>query len=141
MASPTHQSTQRDPLLQQRAWAALMMGLLSLLGIALIGNLTRAVYVLALTFVFGVLAAWLGVTAISRARRGGSGRPRGALGGIVLGVMGLAFSALLIAVFAVLWPQISQLSSCLSGANTQVARQACQTQFTNSVSGTFGVTP
>jgi hypothetical protein len=141
MASQSHQSTQKDPLLQQRAWAALILGLLSLLGIALIGNLTRAVYVLALTFVFGGLAAWLGVTALSRARRGGSGRPRGALGGVVLGVMGLAFSALLIVGFAVLWPQISQLSTCLAGANTQSARQACQTQFTNSVSSTFGVAP
>jgi hypothetical protein len=140
MASPSHQSMQTDPLLQQRAWAALSLGLLSLLGIGLIGNLARAVYVLALTFVFGVLAAWLGVTALSRARRSGSGKPRGALGGIVLGVMGLAFSALLIAWFAAVWPQIGQLSTCMSGANTQAARHACHTRF-NSVSGTFGLAP
>ena len=142
MASPSHQSTQRDPLLQQRAWAALTLGLLSLLGIVLIGNLTtRGVYVLPLTFVFGVLAAWLGITALTRASRGRSGRPRGALGGIVLGVMGVAFTALLIVVYASLWPQISQFSSCLSGANTQTARQACQTQFNNSVGSPFGAAP
>lgn len=129
MARPTNPG----PEIQQRAWAALMLGALSLLGISLIGNLSRAVYVLAMTFIFGVLAFWLAVTAISRARRGGSRRPRSAVAGVVLGVLGLGFSGLMLIAFAVLGPQLTQYGRCLSGANTVAARQACQSQFSNSV--------
>jgi hypothetical protein len=122
------------PEIQQRAWAALTLSVLSLLGITLIGNLTRAVYVLAMTLLFSVVALWLAVTAMSRAKRGGSLRPRGAIGGVVLGVIGLGFSGLLLIAFTVLGPQLTQYANCLSGANTQAARQACQNEFSNSVS-------
>jgi len=111
-----------------------MLGVLSLLGITLIGNLSRAVYVLAMTFLFGGVALWLGVTAMRRARGGGGGRrPRGALGGVVLGAIGLGFSGLMLIAFAAFGSQLTQYAHCLDGANTVIARQACQSQFSTSV--------
>jgi NADH:ubiquinone oxidoreductase subunit 6 (subunit J) len=115
-----------------------MLGVLSLLGITLIGNLNRAVYVLAMTLLFGFVATWLGTTALSRSRRGGSGRPRGAIAGVILGAIGLGLSGLMLIAFGVLGPQLSQYSKCLSGANTVTAQQACRTQFQNSVGGIIG---
>jgi len=57
----------------------------------------------------------------------------------VLGTAGLVFSGLALAVFAVLWPQLTQYSNCLSGANTVSAKQACQQQLNNSVNNELSV--
>jgi hypothetical protein len=126
-------SSPPDPALQQRAWAALALGMLSLIGLSLAGGLRRAVYIVVATLVLGSLAAWLGGTAMSRARRAGSARPRGAIGGTILGVLGLAFSAVTLIVFALFWNQLSAYSNCLSGANTLTAQQACQHQFSQTI--------
>jgi hypothetical protein len=122
-----------DPVLQQRAWAALTLGVLSLIGLSLAGGQRRAVYVIAVTLLIGALATWLGGTAMSRARRGGTARPRGAVAGTVLGSMGLAFSAIMLIVFAVFWSELTTYSNCLSGATTVSAQQACQQQFSQSI--------
>ena len=107
--------------------------MLSLLGLSLAGGLRRAVYVIAAAFVLGALAAWLGGTAMSRARRAGSARPRGAVAGLTLGILGLAFSAIAMIVFAIFWKELSAYSNCLSGANTLTAQQACQHQFSQTI--------
>jgi hypothetical protein len=122
-----------DPALQQRAWAALLLAVISLFGMMMIGNLRRGVYVVAVALVIAAIALWLSTSAISRARRGGSGRPRGAMLAAVLGAAGLAFSAFVLAGFAIFWPQLSQYSDCMSGANTVAAQQACRQQLDNSV--------
>jgi hypothetical protein len=137
---PARQLPPPDPALRQRALAALTLGLLSLLGLALgLGSLRRGVYVAVLTLLFAATAIWLGAGAARRARRGGMARPRGAVGGIVLGGFGLAFSALWLLVLAVFWPQLSTYYKCMSSANTVVAQQACHTQFNNSVGGEISV--
>ena len=122
-----------DPVLQQRVWAALTLAVLSLLSMMLIGNVRRGVYVVAVALVVAAIALWLSVSAMSRARRGGTGRPRGAIFATVLGVVGLVFSAFVLAGFAMFWPQLQQYANCLSGASTVSAQQACQQQLTNSV--------
>jgi hypothetical protein len=122
-----------DPALQQRAWAALTLGALSLIGLSLAGGQRRAVYVIVVTLLIGALATWLGGSAMSRARRSGTARPRGAVGGTVLGSMGLAFSAIMLIVFAVFWNELTTYSNCLSGASTVSAQQACQQQFSQSI--------
>jgi hypothetical protein len=129
-----------DPALRQRALAALILGMLSLIGLALgLGNLHRGIYVAVLTLLFGATAIWLGVGANGGARRGGTARPRGARAGIVLGGLGLAFSAFWLLVLAVFWPQLNTYYNCLTGANTVSAQQACHSQFTNSVGSELGV--
>jgi hypothetical protein len=129
-----------DPALRQRALAALFLGVLSLIGLMLgLGNLRRGIFVAALTLVFAAVAVWLGVTASRQARRSGTARPRGAVSGVVLGVFGLAISALWLMVLAVFWPQLSTYYNCLDGANTVTAQQACHDQFTNSVGSEMSI--
>jgi hypothetical protein len=137
---PARQLPPPDPALRQRALAALALGVLSLLGLALgLGNLRRGVYVAVLTLLFAVTAIWLGTGANRRARRSGVARPRGAISGVVLGAFGLAFSALWLLVLAVFWPQLSTYYNCMSSANTVQAQQACHSQFTNSVGSEISV--
>ena len=129
-----------DPALRQRALAAVILGLLGLIGLALgLGNLRRGIFVAVLTLLFGATAIWLGVGANRAARRNRTARPRGARAGIVLGGLGLAFSAFWLLVLAVFWPQLNTYYNCLSGANTVSAQQACHSQFTNSVGSELGV--
>ena len=129
-----------EPAVRQRALAALALGVLSLIGLLLgLGNLHRGIYVLALTLLFALAAIWLGVTASRKARRSGTARPRWAVGGVVLGGLGLALSALWLLVLAVFWPQLNAYYTCMSGANTVAAQQACHNQFTNSVGNEVSV--
>jgi ABC-type amino acid transport system permease subunit len=128
-----------DPVLRQRAWAALMLAIISLFGMMMIGNVRRGVYVVAIAAVIAAIALWLSITAMSRARRGGSGRPRAAVLATILGTVGLVFSAFVLVGFAMFWPQLMQYSNCLSGANTVAAQQACQQQLNNSVGSQIGM--
>jgi hypothetical protein len=137
---PARQLPPPDPALRQRALVAFALGVLSLLGLAFgLGNLSRSVYVAVLSLLFAVTAIWLGVWANRSARHNGTARPRGAVSGIVLGGFGLAFSALWLLALAMFWPQLSAYNTCMSGANTVVAQQACHTAFTNSVGGEISV--
>jgi ABC-type amino acid transport system permease subunit len=128
-------------MLQQHAWAALMLAIISLFAVMMIGggHVRRGVYVVAVALVIAAIALWLSISAMSRARRGGSGRPRGAVLATVLGAVGFVFSASILAGFAMFWPQVTQYSNCLSGANTVAAQQACQQQFNNSVGSEISV--
>jgi hypothetical protein len=129
-----------DPALRQRALAAMALGVLSLLGLALgLSNLHRGIYVAILTLLFGATAIWLGVGANRSAQRSSMARPRGARAGVVLGGLGLAFSAFWLLVLAVFWPQLNTYYNCLSQANTPSAQQACHTQLTNSVGNELSV--
>ena len=129
-----------DPALRQRALMALMLAVLSLLGLAFgLGNLRRGIYVAVLTLLFAVAAVWLGIATSRRARLGGTARPRGAISGVVLGAFGLTLSALWLLVLAVFWPQLNTYYNCMSGANTVAAKQACHDQFTKSVGGEISV--
>jgi ABC-type amino acid transport system permease subunit len=128
-----------DPALQQRVWAALGLAVISLLAMMMIGNVRRGVFVVAVALVIAVTALWLSISAMRRARRGGSGRPRAAVLAVVLGVIGFGFSAFVLAGFAMFWPQLTQYSNCLNGANTVSAQQACQQQLDNSVSSEISI--
>src|SRR5690348_7662727 len=77
-----------DPSLQQRAWAALALAVQSLLSLMLIGNLRRGVYVVAVALVIAVIALWVALRVMSRSRRGGTSRPRGATLAVILGAAG-----------------------------------------------------
>jgi hypothetical protein len=137
---PARQLPPPDPDLRQRALAAFVLGLLSLLGLTLgLGNVHRSVYVATLALLFAVTAIWLGAGANRRARRSGTARPRGAVSGIVLGGFGLAVSALWLMALAVFWPQLSAYYNCMNGANTVVAQQACHNQLTNSIGGEISI--
>jgi len=128
-----------SPALQQRAFAALMLALISLFGLVLSGNLHRAVVVLAVTLAIGGTGLWLAITAMSRSRQAGSSRPRIVILATVLAVLGTGLSALALAGFALFWTQINQYADCMSGANTVSAQSACDQQLNNSLQSKFGV--
>ena len=129
-----------SPALQQRAFAALMLALISLFGmIVLSGNLHRVVVVLAVTLAIGGTGLWLAITTMSRSRQAGSSRPRMVILATVLAVLGTGLSALALAGFALFWTQINQYANCMSGANTVSAQSACDQQLQNSLQNRFGV--
>lgn len=137
---PIRQRPPADPALQQRSWAALMLAILSLIAMMLMsGNVRRGVYVVVVALAVAATGLWLAFSAMSRARRGGTGRPRGVVLATILGVLGFLFSAFVLAGFLMFWPQLTQYSNCLSGANTVSAQQACQQQLNNSVGNEVGV--
>ena len=123
-----------EPPVRQRALTAILLGALSLIALTLgLGNLRRGIFVAILALLFAAGAIWLGATASKKARRSGTARPRWAVGGVVLGSIGLTFSALWLLVLAVFWPQLNTYYNCMNGANTVTAQQVCHKQFTDSV--------
>ena len=118
---------------------ALVLGLLSMFGLLSVsdlfssGNVHRYIYLVAFSLLAGAAGLWLGASAVLRSRRTATGRPRGAVSAIVLGAIGILFSAMLLITFAVLWQQLSAYSRCMAGAITPTAQQACQKQLTRSV--------
>ncbi len=124
-----------DAAHQQRAVAALFLGLLSLFGLLGLSNLQRGVYIVAFALLAGGLAVWLAITALRRARQSGTRGPRGAVAAIVLGGIGVLLSATLLGGFALFGKQVNTFSQCVSGANTITAEQACQNQFVRAVEG------
>lgn len=137
---PSRQLPPPDPVQRQRALMALVLAVLSLLGLAFgLGNLRRGIYVAVLTLLFAAVAIWLGITATRTARRRGTARPRGAVSAIVLGGFGVALSALWLLVLAVFWPQLTTYYNCMNGANTVAAQQDCHNQLNSSVGGEISV--
>jgi hypothetical protein len=121
-------------VLQQRALAALLMVLISMLGMVILtGNLKRVVVVLAVTLLIGGTGLWLAITAMSRSRQAGEARPRFSLLATVLGVLVTGMSALALAGFALFWTQFNQYANCTARANTVATQNACTQQLHNSL--------
>jgi predicted PurR-regulated permease PerM len=119
---------------RQRAIAALILGILSVLALLGVGsNFKRGIYLVIFALAVGVAACWLGITAMRQARRAASMRPRGAVAAIVLGVIGGLLSAVLLLALAAFWQQLNSFSQCLNEANTPSAQQACVNQLHRSV--------
>jgi hypothetical protein len=119
--------------MRQRAVAALILGMLSLL--ALLGvssNFHRGIYLVIFSLAVGIAACWFGITAMRKARLAVTMRPRGAVAGIVLGVIAAVLSVGVLVFFAAFWPQLNAYSKCLHEANTPSAQQACADQLTRS---------
>lgn len=129
-----------DPALQQRSWAGLALAVLSLIGMTFVsGNVRRGAVAVGVALIIAGVALWLSISSMSRARRAGSGRPRGAVFATILGTAACVFAAFVLLGFAMFWPQLTRYSTCMSGANTVTAQQACRQQLTNSVGNQFGV--
>jgi uncharacterized membrane protein YfcA len=112
--------------------AAFLIGALSLLAVPSAHDPRKALLVLALVIVFGVLAVWLGITANRQARRDSTARPAWAFGGVLLGVLGVGFGMLMLSAFVMFWPQMNTYFSCMNSANTITAAQACTAQLKQS---------
>ncbi len=122
-----------EPATQQRAMAALLVALLSLTGVLALGNPQRGVYLVAYALLAGVVAMWLAVTSLARARRSRTARPHGSAAATAIAGIGILLSMSLLLAFIVLGPQMAAYGRCMSEAGTATAQQACQAQFTHAV--------
>jgi hypothetical protein len=125
-----------EPAHQQRALAGLFLAMLSLFG--LLGglhNFQRGIYIVAFTLLAGVLAVWLAITSLVRARRSGTMSPRGSVTAIVVGTLGVLLSGFLLIALVAFGKQAVRYSQCYSGANTLAAQQACKNQFIHAIEG------
>ncbi|MGH3207871.1 MAG: hypothetical protein ACRDNO_08915 [Trebonia sp.] len=131
--APRPQLPPAAPALQQRAAAALILALLSLITMLLIGNLQRAAYVIAVALAVAAGALVLAISAMRAAKRAGTRRPRVAVASVLLGGAGALFSAFALAGLLIFWSQYMQYAKCLSGSTTTATQNACQQQFENSI--------
>ena len=122
-----------EPAAQRRAVAALLVALLSLTGILALGDPQRGVYLVAYALLAGVVAMWLAVTSLARARRGRTARPHGSAAATAIAAVGILLSSILLLGFIVFGRQMSAYGQCLSETGTTAAQQACQQQFTHAV--------
>ncbi|GAA2085891.1 DUF4190 domain-containing protein [Actinomadura alba] len=100
-------------------WQALWLGVLAAL---------LTVFFAPLGLVAAIAALVIGVRARRRAKRN-SGTAPGAIAGIVLGGIGLAFSAFSLVLTVILWPEMSGYQECLGKANTNSDKQTCRQEW------------
>jgi len=101
----------------------------------------RGVYLVIFSLVTGPAACVLAITAMRKARRGGTMRPRGAIAGTIFGALASLLSLLFLVTLALYSSQLSTYSRCLTDAQTLSAQQACNSQFRQSVLGGLGAGP
>lgn len=141
---PRQQLPPAEPVLQQRAWAGAALAFISVFGLVgaftvVMGkNAQRSSDVDGVALAIALIAIWVTATAMSRARRAGSARPRAAVFAMVVGIIGLVFSALFLPTFMSDAPQLSQYIHCVESAGSSSAEQACQQQLENSTGTKIG---
>lgn len=129
-------STQRpDRELRQRAIAALIFGVISVVALAGLGgtDLHRGIYLLIFSAIVGAAGCVIGITALRKARRTGTYRPRGSVGGIVLGALAALVSIWILLVYLAFPTQVDNYEKCRSLAQTSGQQQACLNQFYKSI--------
>lgn len=130
-----------EPALRHRALAALIVALLSLVG--LLGfniEAPRAVLVVVYSLLAGATALWLAVTAMRRARHSRTARPRGSVAATVLAGIGVGLAGVMLMAFGLFGRQLSDYGRCLSGANTITASQSCYSRFSHALDREIGLT-
>lgn len=130
-----------EPALRHRALAALIVALLSLAG--LLGfniEAQRAVLVVAYSLLAAATALWLALTAMRRARRSRTARPRGSVAATVIAGIGIGLAAAMLLAFGLFGRQLSDYGRCLSGANTIAASQSCYSRFAHALDHQIGLT-
>jgi hypothetical protein len=128
-----------EPAAQQRALAGLLVALLSLTSVLALGDPQRGVYLVGYALLAGIVAMWLAVTSLARARRGRTARPHGSAAATAIAGVGILLSVVLLLAFIVLGQQMSAYGRCLSGAGTSAAQQTCQARFTHAVNREMSV--
>lgn len=107
------------------------MALVALLGLG--GNLSRGVYLLIFSAAIGIAACVIGITAVAKARKTGSYRPRGAVGGIVLGAIAALLSIPILATYLAFPHQVDNYVKCMSQSQSAGGQQACMDRFYKSI--------
>jgi hypothetical protein len=111
-----------------------VFGVISLLALLGLGtDLRKGVYLLAFSMAVGLAACVIGITALVKARRTGTYRPRGAIGGIVLGGLATLISVPILVTYLAFPTQVNNYVNCLSQAQNSSQQQACMTKFYRSI--------
>jgi hypothetical protein len=108
-----------------------MLSLVALLGLG--GDLSRGVYLLIFSAIIGIAACVIGITAVRKARRTGSYRPRAAVGGIIIGALAALLSIPILATYLAFPRQVNDYVKCLNQAQTSGTQQACMDKFYRSI--------
>jgi ABC-type amino acid transport system permease subunit len=125
---------------RQRAAAALLVALLSLGGFAAFNlGQRQGILLIAYALLAGIVALWLGLTALSRARRDQTARPRGALAAAAIAAIGIGLSTVLLLAFALFGRQLAGYRQCLTGASTISAQQSCYSQLSHALNERIGL--
>jgi len=136
---PKSRGAPAESAAQRRALAGLLVALLSLTSVLALGDPQRGVYLVAYALLAGIVAMWLAVTSLARARRGRTARPHGSAAATAIAGVGILLSVVLLLAFIVLGQQMSAYGRCLSGAGTTAAQQSCQARFTHAVNREMSV--
>jgi len=129
-----------DPALQHRATAALFVALLSLAGfLGFNVQVHRGILIVIYALLAGGTALWLALTAMRRAQRSHTARPRGSVAATVIAGVGISLAAAMLLAFGLFGRQLSGYGQCLSGANTLSAQQACYRQFSHALNQEISV--
>jgi len=137
---PTPQPQARRPArppereLRQRAIASLIFGAVALIAQFGLGtDLHKGVYLLIFSAVVGIAAFVIGISAVVKARSTGSYRPRGAIGGIVLGALATLIAVFILGFYLTFPTQVSNYFNCRNQAQTSSDQQACMTKLYKSI--------
>ena len=130
-----------EPALRHRALAALIVALLSLAGLLAFNiEAQRAVLAVIYSLVAGATALWLALTAMRRARRSHTARPRGSVAATVIACVGIGLAGVMLMAFGLFGRQLSDYGRCLSGANTIAGSQSCYSRFSHALDREIGLT-
>ena len=108
-----------------------MLSLVAFYGLR--SHLRHFVYPLTFSAVIGVASVVIGITAIKKARRTGAYRPRGAIGGIVLGSLAAVLSIPTLIFYLIFPHQLGNYFTCLSQAQTAGSERVCMNKFSRSI--------
>jgi hypothetical protein len=104
-----------------------VLALVALFGLS--GDLHRGVYLLIFSAAVGIGACVIGITAVVKARKTGCYRPRGSIGGIVLGTIAALLSIPILATYLAFPHQVDNYINCLSQAQSSGSEQSCMDKF------------
>jgi hypothetical protein len=129
-----------EPALQHRATAALFVALLSLAGfLGFNVQVHRGILIVIYALLAGTTALWLALTAMGRARRSHTARPRGSVAATAIASVGIGLAAAMLVAFGLFGQQLSGYGECLSGANTLAAQQSCYSKFSHALNQEISV--
>ena len=131
---PSGRLNPRDRELRHRALASLVLSVLALVALlGLGGDLHRVVYLLIFSAVVGIGSCVIGITAVVKARKTGCYRPRGSVGGIVLGALAAALSIPILATYLAFPHQVESYVKCLNQSQSSGSEQSCMDKFYKSI--------
>jgi len=107
--------------------------LLGLIAMVFGGNPQRFKYVAGVALVVSLAGLVLAISAMRQAKRAGNRRPRGALPGVVIGVIAAMVSGAILIAFLAYPAQTTQYMDCMAAAHSSAAQNACWQQLQQSI--------